>query len=175
LSDTTKFPSKWAVESIEGVPALCVKIPGNRLQALEVEYDNVPKFLRLDLRKPGLLGKLGPRPILKKIPDEGSGVIYLAVPKSFTKAVEKFAKASKESDEISVTAATDRAFRRYRLSRSIGPLLSAVATILGALLVALGAAWLDKGFGQLLLAVGVVVTMVAAITVVVSAWTASVD
>lgn len=133
-----------------------------------VQFSSVPEFLRLDLRKPGLLGKLGPRPILKKIPGAGANFAWLAVPASLTKAV-------KGSDQVSVSAASLTAFRWYRLRRSSGALFSAVATIVGGLPVALGAAWLGTGIGKALLISGAALTVLAAVVLAISAWRAPVD
>jgi hypothetical protein len=171
LNETATFASNWAVHvGGKDVEPLYAKVPENTLENANVEFSTVPDFLRIDLRKPGILGKLGPRPILRKKLGEGASFEWLEVPKSFTKAVNR-----KGAGPVPVSAATEKAFRWYRLRRSNGSLSSAVATIIGGLLVALGAAYLQKGVGQILLIIGSVLTVFAAVMIVSLAWGASVD
>jgi hypothetical protein len=171
LNEAATFPSEWAVHpGGQDVEPFYVRVPENTLEAADVDFSTVPVFLRIDLRMPGFLGKLGPRPILRKKLADGANFEWLEVPASFTKAVDR-----KGGGPVPVSAATEKAFRWYRLRRSIGPLSSAVATIIGGLLVALGAAYLQKGIGQILLIIGGVLTVFAAVMIVLSAWRASVD
>lgn len=167
MSETATFPSQWLVRVDEKLPPLCVEVPALTLQDRRVRYDTVPEFLRLDLRKPGLLGKFGPRPVLKKMLGEGALLDSLAVPASLRPAVTG-------SDPISVSRASLTAFRWYRLSRSAGPLFSAAATVIGGLLVAVGAVVLGN-VGQGLLIGGAVLTVLAAAVPVISAWRASAE
>jgi hypothetical protein len=167
LTETATFGSRWPVRVDGSVPSLSVGVPELKLEADDVSFDTVPEFLRLDLRKPGLLGKLGPRPVLRKVLAAGVSCDSLAVPAAFKRAV-----ASTES--VSVSGASLRAFRWYRLCRSSGSLFSAAATVIGGLLVAIGAVILgDIGYG--LLIGGAVLTVLAAAVPVISAWRAPAD
>jgi hypothetical protein len=165
LSDNITFPSKWPVRVDDELPPLSVALPALTLQQRHIRYDTVPKFLRLDLRNPGLLGKLGPRPVLKKALRAGALSDSLTVPASVKAAVTG-------PDPVSVSGASLTAFRWYRLSRSTGSLFSAAAAVIGALLVAIGAI---PGAAQGLLIAGVVLTVLAAAVPVVSAWRAAAD
>ena len=140
-----KFPSPWTVCTNSQVASLNVKIPALRLQekkkkkkraqdeGLPVDSE-LPKFLRLDMRRPGLAGKLAPRPVLKAHIAPGVSDDWLTVSTSFARAITNGA------GEIVVTSASERAFRMYRLCRSVGSLFGAVATIISGLLVGLGTA-----------------------------------
>jgi hypothetical protein len=165
LGETATFRSQWPVRVDSSLPPLCAQVPELKLEEDDVPFSAVPDFLRFDLRKPGLLGKLRPRPVLKKMLGEGSTFDSLAVPASVKPAVTG-------PDPVSVSGASLTAFRWYRLSRSTGPLFSAAATVIGGLLVAVGAAYLDSGAGQGLLIGGAVLTVLAAAVPVISTWRA---
>jgi hypothetical protein len=162
LGETAKFRSQWPVRVDSSLPPLCAQVPELTLEEHGVPFSAVPDFLRFDLRKPGLLGRLRPRPVLKKMLGEGSNFDSLAVPASVEPAVTG-------QDPVSVSGASVTEFRWYRLSRSTGPLFSAAATVIGGLLVAIGAI---PGVGQGLLIGGAVLTVLAAAVPVISAWRA---
>lgn len=162
MSQKPSLSTSWTVRSVSEVPALRVQVPMTKGDP------DPPKFLRLHARRKGIFGRLTLRPVLRTVRVAGSGDDGLAVSDSLKLAI-------KQSVSITVSAATEKAFRRYRLSRSAGSVVAAVATVLGALLLALGAIWPKTVLAKWLLFVGGGLSIVAAVAVVVSAWKAPVE
>lgn len=88
--------------------------------------------MRLEVPRRGPVGWLAPRPVLKAVEEHGNKDDWLTVSKSYK-------WAARLNGAITVREASEKAYRWYRLSRSLDSLFSAVASIIGALLVALGA------------------------------------
>lgn len=159
MTEQPRFPAPWTVRSNPGVSYPYVQVPmthGN---------STPPAFLRLEVRRPGIGGtlRLTPRPVLKSEPVT-SIEKELTVPDSLGWATR--------DQPVTVSPATENAYRRYRLRGSAGSVVAAVATILGGALLALGAIWPKSGLGQVLLFSGGGLSLVAAIAVVRSAWRA---
>jgi hypothetical protein len=123
-----------------------------------------PDFLRLDARRGGIFRRFTNRPVLRPIVAAGGTDPKLSVSSSLKFAIP--------SGPVTVSAASEKSYRRYRLRRSTGSLVAAVATIIGAGLLALGAVWPKTGLGIGLLIVGGVVSLVAVYAVVRTAWKA---
>jgi hypothetical protein len=153
---SSSFPTPWQVRADPGGSPLRVRVPATRGDGLPSE------FLRLDVRRSGILGKLVPRPVLRAYVAAGSTDRYLTVSKTLKLAIG--------TDPIDVKEASERAYRWYRLSRSSGSLFSAVGAIIGALLVALGALGPESTTGKGLVIAGVVLTVIAGAGMVISAW-----
>jgi hypothetical protein len=167
VSEAAVFPGTWNVFVDDSTEPLTVRVASLTLQELRVQDGSVPEYLRLDLRRRGLLAGLRPRPVLKRVLAQGATFDGLAVSSSI-------APVGTVLTSVSVRSATERAFRWYRLTRSAGPLFSAVASILGGLLATLGAVFLSAGAGKGLLIAGAVLTVVAAVVLVTSTWRAPV-
>src|SRR6266478_2742606 len=110
-SEMPRFPSPWIVEAGPNVASLHVEIPVLRLEerVLKLQEDGVkvnsqPKFLRLDMRRPGFLGKAAPRPVLKADPKSGVSYDCLIVPASLERSITSPPCA------VKVTSASERAF-----------------------------------------------------------------
>jgi hypothetical protein len=160
------FPTPWAVDTDDEVPAFRLKVPALTLQGKDMPATyKPPDYLRLDIRRRKFPSRLRPRPVLRSLLADGSNELSLLVPKSLESTIA-------DSGDIPVTPATKRAFRWYRFTRSAGPPFSAVASIIGGLLVALGTAWLRSGTGKGLLIAGAALTFLAAAGMVISAWRA---
>jgi hypothetical protein len=171
VSKQPPFPSPWPVRSDREVPPLRVKVPGvtlERTYRLPRNYEP-PKFLRLDVRRPGVRSRLTPRPVLRAVKVYGSNEDALLVPESLQPMI------TGSGDMPVVSPSSENAFRWYRLTRSGGALFSALSSIIGALLVALGTIWLGSGVGKGLLIAGVALTLLAAAGVIFSAWQAPIE
>ena len=57
------YRAQWPVVAIEKVPKFQLKVPA--LQE-KTETQQVPEYVRLDVQRPGLLGKLAPHPVLHR-------------------------------------------------------------------------------------------------------------
>jgi hypothetical protein len=162
MSEQKPFSKSWTVRSVSEVPALRVQVPMTKGDA------DPPEFLRLHARRRGIVGRLTPQPVLLTERVAGSLEDGLAVSKSLK-------LPTKRSGSITVSAATERAYRRYRLRRFAWSLVAGFATVIGALLLALGAIWPKTAWGKGLLWAGGGLSILAAITLVVSAWKAPPD
>jgi hypothetical protein len=158
---SSSFRTSWQVRADPGVSPLRVRVPATK-------GDSPPyEFLRLDVRRSGIKGKLVPRPVLRTYVAAGSTDRYLTVSKTLKLAIG--------TDPIDVKEASERDYRWYRLSRSGGSLFSAVGVIIGALLVALGALDPESTAGKGLVIAGVILTVIAGAATVISAWRAPVE
>ena len=157
------YEAQWLVKDDSKVPAFQVKVPKITENA---EAEAVPEFVRFDMRRKGLRGKLAPRPVLHRS-EEGAGGFggELLVPTALKKLV-------KEGENVTVTGVSKRAFRWYRFFRSGGTALGTIATIIGALLATLGPVWIKSGLGQGLLIAGIVLTLAGVFALLVSYWRA---
>lgn len=158
---TSSFRTSWRVEQDADFSLLRVRVPATRGD------DPPPEFLRLDVRRPGVRGRLAPRPVLRSSVAAGSPDEHLTVSTSL--------KLPIGTGPVSVEKASESACRWYRLSRSAGSLFSAAASVIGALLVALGALDTGSSMGKGLLIAGIVLTVLAAVAMVVSAWRAPIE
>jgi hypothetical protein len=172
------FPSPWVVKSDAKVAPLSVEIPGLVLQKKNIELlkqgvqvdPESPKFLRLEMRRQGLRGKMAPRPVLKADMADGVTNDWLTVSSSsFDQSI------TSPTGAIAVTSASERDFRKYRFRRSLGSLFGAVASIISGLLVGLGTAGIGGGVSKGLLIAGGVLAILAAVTLMASAWRAPVE
>ncbi len=161
-SRISAFPSPWAVQVNGQLTELQVELPAAELRA---SRRDIPDFLRLDLRRPGVRGCLAPRPVLKVKPLDVSRLDYLGIPAWLGPRVP-------DPPTVQVATASENSYRWYRLRRSAGVLFSTVATIIGGLLVASGAYWVGTSVSKLLLILGAVVTFLAVIALVISGWRA---
>jgi hypothetical protein len=155
------FETKWKVQSDSRVPLLRVKVPRAHGQP------KPPPFLRLDARRGGVLGRFTKRPVLRPIVAAGGTDPKLTVSASLKLAIGE--------KRVTVSEATEKSYRWYRLSRSTGSLVAAVATIIGAALLTVGALSPKSGLGIGLLIAGGALTLVAVFAVVRSAWKAPID
>lgn len=122
-------------------------------------------YLRLYARRKGIRGKLAPYPVLRTY--AGGGGRHLTVSEAL--------KLSIGSDPIKVRGASENAYRRYRLSRAAGSLLSAFGAVIGASLAALGALGPTSTTGKALVIAGGIVMLVAGVAQVVSSWCSPVE
>lgn len=175
-SDTPQFPTPWIVKAEPPAAALHVAIPALRLQERVVKLneqgvqaDADPKFLRFDMRRPGIRGKVALRPVLKADLKPGVSDDWLTLPASLMSSIPSPPKT------VDVTSASMRAFRWYRFRRSAGSLFGTVASIISAVLLALAAAGLGSAISLGLLISGGVLAILAAAAALVSAWRAPVE
>jgi hypothetical protein len=175
-SEISRFPS-WVVMSDSKVSKFNVKVPALRLQEKTnklrdsgVMVDGKPpKFLRLDMRRTGLRGKMKPCPVLRVDLLDGGYDNWLTVSDSLKRSIPG------SDHEVNMTSASEKVFRWYRLRRSVGPLFTAVASIIGGLLVGLGTTGFDKATSRLLLIFGSALVVLAAAGLVVSVWQTPVE
>lgn len=125
MSKQPSYQKPWIVKSKPEMALLGVKVPMAKGDA------QPPRFLRLDTRRKGITGRLTLHPVLHSKVAPGSNEKSLAVSESLKLAIG--------TDPITVSSASENAYRRYRFSRSLGSMFGTVATIIGALLVAVGA------------------------------------
>jgi hypothetical protein len=175
-TEMPRFPTPWIVKAEPPAAALHVEIPALKLQERVVKLkekgaqaDADPKFLRLDMRRPGLRGKLALRPVLKADPKPGVSHDWLTVPASLMPSIPS------PPNTVDVTSAPIKAFRWYRFRRSAGSLFGTVASIISGLLLTLAAAGFGSAVSLGLLIAGGVLAILAAAAALVSAWRTPVE
>ena len=156
------FETSWKVQSDVGVDLLRVKVPRAHGQP------KPPPYLRLHAHRKGIFGRFSKRPVLRPIVAAGS-----TDPKRLT--VSTSLNLATGDKDVTVSEATEKSYRWFRLSRSTGSLVIAVGTIIGAALLTVGALSPKSGLGIGLLIAGGVLTLVAVYATVRSAWKAPIE
>jgi hypothetical protein len=165
MSQQQRFQDVWYVKPGKKVSPLRVRVPAARPASSEPKRSL--DYVRFDVRQAGIIGRLAMRPVLRI--ELAAGNIEKCV------TVSESHKWATQKTSIKVTEASMNAYRWYRLSRSVGPLVSGVASLVGALLIALGALEPKGSLGQVLLIAGGALTLVAAGVLVLSAWRAPIE
>lgn len=167
VGESPPFPTPWPVKTNKDVERFRVRVPRSTLQGnpdLPTDYE--PRgYLRLEVQRRWFRIWHTQGPVLVPTLWDGSLKDELLVSTVLEKTI-------KDCSEITVSAATRKAFRRYRFIHSGGPVFIAVASVIGALLVALGALWWGHDLGYGLVAGGTALTVLSVIGVMVATYRA---
>jgi hypothetical protein len=137
---SANFPSPWPVATDRGVKGFTVILPRHtwwqRSKAeLKVEDPNgqtPPEYLRLRLRRKGLLKGMGLHYVFKVEVNPGANNAELTI------AEDLASSCPPRGEQVEVTVADEGAFRRTKFRRQSGAVTGAVAVPVGGAVAALG-------------------------------------